>query len=81
MNDLINGWKSACDLAGASWGGGETPTLKGIIEPHTVALGGSAIGVITDKYKLVSDTKLRAGDRILLLKSKELLREDNLFFL
>src|SRR5664279_1813253 len=69
MNDLIKGWKSACDLAGASWGGGETPTLKGIIEPNTVALGGSAIGIITDKNKLISDTKLQAGDRILLLKS------------
>src|SRR3989344_3158702 len=32
MEDFVNGWKSACDISGASWGGGETPTLKGIIE-------------------------------------------------
>lgn len=69
MNDLIKGWKSACDLAGASWGGGETPTLKGIIEPNTVALGGSAIGIIADRKNYINDTKLQAGDRILLLKS------------
>lgn len=69
MKDLISGWKSACDLSGASWGGGETPTLKGIIVPNTVALGGSAIGIISDKKKLISDTKLQSGDRILLLKS------------
>src|SRR3990167_10004517 len=38
MRDLINGWKSACDLSGASWVGGETPTYKGIIYPHTIDL-------------------------------------------
>jgi phosphoribosylformylglycinamidine cyclo-ligase len=69
MEDLINGWKSACDLAGASWGGGETPTLKGIIEPNTVALGGSAIGIIPNKKRLITDKNLKAGDAILLLKS------------
>ena len=26
MTDLVRGWKSACDLSGVSWGGGETPT-------------------------------------------------------
>jgi phosphoribosylformylglycinamidine cyclo-ligase len=69
MNDLITGWKTACDLAEASWGGGETPTLKEILIPNTVALGGSAIGILKDKKKLISDTKLLAEDRILLLKS------------
>lgn len=69
MTDLINGWKSACDLSGASWGGGETPTMKGIVVPGTCELGGSAVGIITPKERLVTDKKLKAGDRILLLKS------------
>ncbi len=69
INDLIGGWKSACDLAGVSWGGGETPTLKGIIKPGNVALGGSAVGIITDERRLITDKKLQAGDRILFLKS------------
>jgi phosphoribosylformylglycinamidine cyclo-ligase len=69
MTDLINGWKSACDLAGASWGGGETPTLKGIIEPNTVALGGSAIGIVSSKKRLLTDKNIKQGDRILFLKS------------
>src|SRR5882672_12218859 len=69
MTDLIAGWKSACDLTGASWGGGETPTLKGIITPNTVALGGSAIGIITSEKRLLTDKKIQAGDRILFLKS------------
>lgn len=69
MTDLINGWKKACDLAGASWGGGETPTLKGIISPNTVALGGSAVGIIKSKKRLITDENLKAGDHIILLKS------------
>lgn len=67
--DLINGWKNACDLAGATWGGGETPTLKGIVEKNTVDLAGSAIGVISSKKNLIADRRLRTGDRILLCKS------------
>ena len=69
MTDFISGWKSACDIARVSWGGGETPTLKGIIVPGTVDLGGSAIGIIKSKKILVTDNKLLNGDRILLLKS------------
>lgn len=69
MTDFISGWKSGCDLSGATWGGGETPTLKGIVEKDTIDLGGSAIGVISPKTNLITDKKLKAGDRILLLKS------------
>jgi phosphoribosylformylglycinamidine cyclo-ligase len=69
MIDFIKGWKSACDLFGVSWGGGETPTLKGIIVPETIDLGGAAVGIIKPKKRLVIDKKLVPGDRILLLKS------------
>ncbi len=69
MTDLINGWKDACDMAGASWGGGETPTLKGIMIPGTAEFGGAAIGVIKPKKRLITDKKLKIGDRIMLLKS------------
>ncbi len=69
MKDFLSGWKDACDLSGVSWGGGETPTLKGIVVPNTVDLGGSAVGVIKSKSRLLIDTKLKNGDRILLLKS------------
>src|SRR3990167_5205254 len=64
MKDLINGFKSACDLAGATWGGGETPTLKGIINPGTIDLGGSAVGIIKSKKRLIRDSNLKNGDRI-----------------
>lgn len=69
MQDLINGWKNACDLAGATWGGGETPTMKGIMLENTAELGGSAVGIIKNKKHLITDKNLKAGNRILLLKS------------
>ncbi len=67
--DLINGWAHACELSGATWGGGETPTLKGIINPETIDLGGSATGIIADKKNLVLGEKLSAGDSIVLIAS------------
>lgn len=67
--DFIKGWTNACDLAGATWGGGETSTSKGIIEPNTINLAGSCVGVIKSEKRLLVETKLTHGDRILLLKS------------
>jgi phosphoribosylformylglycinamidine cyclo-ligase len=67
--DLISGWAKACDLSGATWGGGETPTLKGIISPETIDLGGSAVGIIQNKDNLVLGDKLAAGDSIVLIAS------------
>jgi phosphoribosylformylglycinamidine cyclo-ligase len=52
-NNLIEGWKKACNLSRCSWGGGETPTLKGIINPETILLSGSAFGIIQDKSKRI----------------------------
>ncbi|HXS15144.1 MAG TPA: AIR synthase-related protein [Candidatus Saccharimonadales bacterium] len=67
--DLIHGWKMACDMAGVTWGGGETPTLKGVVAEDTIDLGGSAVGIISPKEKLVLGDKLVAGDAILLVES------------
>lgn len=67
--DLINGWAHACELSEATWGGGETPTLKGIINPETIDLGGSAVGIIADKKNLVLGDRLQAGDSIVLVNS------------
>lgn len=69
MTDLISGWRDACKLSGASWGGGETPTLKGIIEKNTIALGGSAVGKIKSEKTFITDQKLKLEDRIILIKS------------
>src|SRR3989338_8264062 len=69
MKDFITGWRDACKVSMATWGGGETPTLKGIVEKGTVDLGGAAIGIIESKNRLITDRSLTVGDRIVLLKS------------
>ncbi len=66
---LINGTRNACDIAGAVWGGGETPTLKGIIVPGTADLAGATVGIITDKKRLINPANIRDGDAILLVES------------
>ncbi len=67
--DFIKGWKNACNFAGATWGGGETSTSKGIVEKGTINLAGSCVGIIKSKKRLLIETKLKIGDRILFLKS------------
>jgi len=69
FKDLIIGWKNACNLSGAVYGGGETPTLKNIIYPNAIDLGGSAVGIIKPKERLITEDKLKAGDKILLIES------------
>lgn len=69
MDNLIQGWKASCDEAGVAWGGGETPTLKGIIEKGTVDLAGAAIGIIKGDKRRIRAEKLEKGDRIIFLKS------------
>jgi phosphoribosylformylglycinamidine cyclo-ligase len=69
MTDLINGWKGACDLAGVSWGGGETATMKQIVVKDVAEFGGSAVGIIKSPKNLITDKKLKVGDRIILVKS------------
>ncbi len=67
--DLVDGWAAACELAGATWGGGETPALKGIIEPGTIDLGGACVGVVDPKERLVLGDRLVAGDHIVLIEA------------
>ncbi len=66
-NDLVNGFRSACHQARVTWGGGETPALKGILQPGVVELSGPAVGEIKPKERLASADKLRASDSIILL--------------
>jgi phosphoribosylformylglycinamidine cyclo-ligase len=67
--DLIQGWKKACELARCTWGGGETPTLKGIVHPEAVVLSGSAVGVVKPKSRLVHAANIRHGDAIVIITS------------
>ena len=66
--DLVAGWKKACDLARCTWGGGETPTLKGVVIPEAVVLSGSAIGIVAPKGRLIAGP-IRHGDAIVIIES------------
>ena len=68
-NDLVNGWVKAVNISGAVWGGGETPTLKGIIKSDTIDLAGSAVGIVRPKSRLILGDKLVSGDVILTIES------------
>lgn len=67
--DLVEGFAKACNMSGAAWGGGETPTLKGVINPDAIDLAGSAVGIINPKNRLTLGDKLQDGDAILLIGS------------
>lgn len=68
MQALVAGWAEGCRQAGAVWGGGETPTLKGIVNADTIVLAGSAIGKIAPKSLRITGD-VRDGDAIIFLAS------------
>jgi phosphoribosylformylglycinamidine cyclo-ligase len=65
---LVAGWAEGCRQAGAVWGGGETPTLRGIVQADTIVLAGSAIGRIAPKSLRITGD-VHDGDAILFLAS------------
>jgi phosphoribosylformylglycinamidine cyclo-ligase len=66
--DLARGFADGCLRAGAVWGGGETPALKGIIDPKSIVLAGSAFGRIRPKSNRIIGN-IADGDAIVLLAS------------
>lgn len=67
-NALVEGFAAGCRTAGAVWGGGETPTLGGVVEPEAIVLAGSAIGKIAPKHLRITGG-VSAGDAIIFLAS------------
>ena len=65
---LVDGFAEGCRQAGAVWGGGETPTLRGIVEPHAIVLAGSAVGRVAPKQQRITGA-VRDGDAIVFLAS------------
>ena len=68
MQALVAGWAEGCRRAGAVWGGGETPTLKGLVDPATIVLAGSAVGKIEPKSNRITG-EVKEGDAIIFLAS------------
>lgn len=68
-NELVKGWKAACDICQVAWGGGETPALAGIVEDGRIDLAASCTGIVSPKSRLSVGDQLAAGDAIVLLAS------------
>jgi len=68
MEALVEGWAEGCRQAGAVWGGGETPTLKKIVNPEAIVLAGSAVGRISPKSHRITG-EVAAGNSIIFLAS------------
>jgi phosphoribosylformylglycinamidine cyclo-ligase len=66
--ELADGFAEGCRLSNAVWGGGETPALKGIVNPDTIVLAGSVVGQIKPKSLRITGD-VRDGDAIVLLAS------------
>ncbi len=45
---LVEGWRRACEDAGCAWGGGESPSLPGLLAEHEIELAGAAVGALPD---------------------------------
>ena len=65
---LADGFAEGCRRAGCVWGGGETPTLRGVIEPHAIVLAGSAVGQVRPKSRRITGN-VADGDAIVFLAS------------
>lgn len=69
MRDLVSGWARTCDLVGMSWGGGETPSLNGVVAPGSIDLAASCVGIVRPKERLIVGQELQASDAIVILAS------------
>ncbi|HEY7223041.1 MAG TPA: AIR synthase-related protein [Micromonosporaceae bacterium] len=66
---LTRGFREGCERAGAIWGGGESPTLTGIIDEDEIDLAACGVGQVpAGREPLLSDA-VEAGDEIVLVAS------------
>jgi phosphoribosylformylglycinamidine cyclo-ligase len=68
---LLAGWREGCVDAGATWGGGESPSLPGLVEAEDIELAGSAVGLVQGG-RAVLGRELSPGDEIVLVASSGL---------
>ena len=69
---LLEGWRSACVDAGCVWGGGESPSLPGLLASEDIELAGAAVGAVPAGHKAILGEDLGPGDEIVLVASSGL---------
>lgn len=72
FSSLVEGWRRACEDSGATWGGGESPTLSGLVAKDDIELAGSAVGYVPEDRAPILGESLEAGDDIVLMASSGL---------
>jgi phosphoribosylformylglycinamidine cyclo-ligase len=72
LSALLQGWERGCLEAGCTWGGGESPSLAGLVDEHDIELAGSAVGAIPAGHSPILGERLGAGDEIVLVGSSGL---------
>src|SRR5207302_297067 len=69
---LLEGWRRACADAGCAWGGGESPSLPGLLDAAEIELAGAAVGAVPEGRAPILGERLGAGDEIVLVASSGL---------
>jgi phosphoribosylformylglycinamidine cyclo-ligase len=69
---LLEGWREACADAGCAWGGGESPSLPGLLDEREIELAGAAVGALPAGCAPILGERLKAGDEIVLVASNGL---------
>jgi phosphoribosylformylglycinamidine cyclo-ligase len=69
---LLDGWRRACEDAQCAWGGGESPSLSGLLDLREIELAGSALGFVPPPREPLLGEALREGDEIVLVASSGL---------
>src|SRR5437763_2253232 len=69
---LLGGWKHGCEDAGCTWGGGESPSLPGLLDAAEIELAGCAVGAIPEGRSPILGDDLDAGDEIVIVASSGL---------
>jgi phosphoribosylformylglycinamidine cyclo-ligase len=69
---LLEGWRRACADAGCVWGGGESPSLPGLLAEQDIELAGAAVGAVPDGRSPLLGEELGPGDEIVLVASSGL---------
>ncbi|HWF31733.1 MAG TPA: AIR synthase related protein [Solirubrobacteraceae bacterium] len=69
---LLEGWRQACTDAGCAWGGGESPSLPGLVDERDIELAGAAVGALPPGHAPILGEQLAPGDEIVLVASSGL---------
>src|ERR1700727_2607318 len=69
---VVEGGRQACEDAGCAWGGGESPSLPGLLDEREIELAGAAVGAVPAGHSPILGEELKPGDEIVLVASSGL---------